>query len=211
MKKAIIWGSEGGIGNAILSLFVKEGFETAAIARKITPASESADWQYEGDFSNKEDVERIGQKLSEEFGQADIFVFAAGDIASEKVSQASMDRWLEVLNNNLSGAFLSLQASLPVLKDDSHIFLLGAVSERLQLPGLSAYAAAKAGLEAFAVSLTKEERMKKVTVVRPGAVATSLWDKVPFKQPSKAYEPVQVAAKIWQAYQEGHTGNLDLT
>ncbi len=99
---------------------------------------------------------------------------------------------------------------MPLLDENAHLFLLGAVSERLQLPGLSAYAAAKAGLEALAVSLSKEERKKKVTVVRPGAVDTSLWDKVPFRKPSHTYSPAQVAERIWEAYLEEHKGQLDL-
>jgi NAD(P)-dependent dehydrogenase (short-subunit alcohol dehydrogenase family) len=95
--------------------------------------------------------------------------------------------------------------------ETSHIFLLGPVSEHLQLPGLSAYAAAKAGLEALAFSLSMEERKKKVTVVRPGAVDTPLWDKVPFNKPAHTYSSNQVAEKIWEAYQGGHQGQLDLT
>jgi len=39
---------------------------------------------------------------------------------------------------------------------------------------LSAYAATKSGLEAFADSLRKEQRKRRVLVVRPGAVATPL-------------------------------------
>lgn len=210
MEKVIIWGSEGGIGNALLEKFNQEGFQVAAIARKLTAASTTANWRFTADFSKANQVAEVGANLVEELGEADVFIFAAGDIASEKVSQASAERWLDILNNNLSGAFHSLQASLPVLKDDSHIFLIGAVSERLQLPGLSAYAAAKAGLEAFAVSLSKEERNKKVSIVRPGAVATAFWEKVPFKQPAKAYQPEQIADKIFQSYQDGHTGTLDL-
>jgi NAD(P)-dependent dehydrogenase (short-subunit alcohol dehydrogenase family) len=97
------------------------------------------------------------------------------------------------------------------MNEDGHVFILGAVSERLRLPGLTAYAAAKAGLEAMVVSLSKEERRKKITLVRPGAVATPLWDKVPFNQPEHSYSPEQVADRIWQAYLDEHQGNLDLT
>ena len=45
--------------------------------------------------------------------------------------------------------------------ENAHIIFIGAVSERLKLPGLSAYAASKAGLEAFAEVLGKEERKKR--------------------------------------------------
>jgi short-subunit dehydrogenase len=88
---------------------------------------------------------------------------------------------------------------------------LGAVSERLRLPKLSAYAAAKAGLEAFVEALRKEERRRQVMLVRPAAVATPLWDKVPMSLPTNAPSPEKVAKRILKAYHEGHTGQLDLT
>ena len=87
---------------------------------------------------------------------------------------------------------------------------LGAVSERMRLPGLSAYAAAKAGLEAFAEALRKEERKRRVIVVRPGAVNTEFWQKVPFKMPGSALSPEAVAEKVVEAVNAGHQGVLDL-
>jgi NAD(P)-dependent dehydrogenase (short-subunit alcohol dehydrogenase family) len=87
---------------------------------------------------------------------------------------------------------------------------IGAYSERLQLPGLAAYAAAKAGLEAFAVALSKEERRRRVTLVRPGAVDTPLWEKMPVRLPRSASTADEVAAKILHAHREGHSGVLDL-
>ncbi|MFO8035544.1 MAG: SDR family NAD(P)-dependent oxidoreductase [Anaerolineales bacterium] len=210
MQKAIIWGSEGGIGRAILKEFHRQGWQTAAVARAITGLSAEADWRYEADFTHPEQVQEVAEDLRQRNLGFDVFVFAGGDIGAQKIQEADPTRWEEIVDNNLTAAFLTLHANLPLLREEAHIFLLGAVSDRLQLPGLSAYAAAKAGLEAMAVSLAKEERRKRVTVVRPGAVATDLWEKVPFKQPEHAYQPAQVAERIWDAYQEGHQGKLDL-
>jgi NAD(P)-dependent dehydrogenase (short-subunit alcohol dehydrogenase family) len=210
MQKAIIWGSEGGIGRVILKEFHRQDWQTAAVARDITGLSADADWSYEADFTNPEQVRVVAEDLHQRNLVFDVFVFAGGDIGSQKLQEADSARWEEILDNNLTAPFIILQASLLLLREEAHIFFLGAVSERLQLPGLSAYAAAKSGLEAFAVSLAKEERRKRVTVVRPAAVATDLWEKVPFKQPEHAYQPAQVAQRIWEAYQEGHQGKLDL-
>lgn len=118
--------------------------------------------------------------------------------------------WDRIISANLSDVFYTYHHSLPLLDEGAHIFLIGAVSERLRLPGLAAYAAAKAGLEAFAEALSKEDRNKRITVVRPGAVATSFWDKVPLRLPKDAAPPEKVAEKIYEAYQSGHKGHLDL-
>ena len=121
------------------------------------------------------------------------------------------ESWQRIMDANLNGPFLATHYSLPLLAENAHLFYLGAVSERLRLPGLAAYAAAKAGLEAFAEALRKEQRQRRVTVVRPGAVATSFWDKVPLRLPKDAAPPEKVARRILEAYENGHTGLLDLT
>lgn len=209
MKKTIIWGAEGGIGEGLLKAFQAEGWWAAAAARKLTPRTEGADKRAEADFTRPDQVRRAVEDLVGD-QELDIFVYAAGDIASQNIGQADPERWEAVLSNNLTGVFHTLQASLPFLAEDAHIFILGAVSERLTLPGLSAYAAAKAGVEALAVSLAKEERRKKITIVRPGAVATELWEKVPFKQPEHSMPPEKLAQKVLEAYRDGHKGQLDL-
>ncbi len=209
MKKTIIWGAEGGIGEALLKAFQAEGWWAAAAARKLTSRTEEADRRAEADFTRPDQVRRAVEDLVGD-QELDVFVYAAGDIASQNIGQADPERWEAVLSNNLTGVFHTLQASLPFLAEDAHIFILGAVSERLTLPGLSAYAAAKAGVEALAVSLAKEERRKKITIVRPGAVATELWEKVPFKQPEHSMPPEKLAQKVLEAYREGHKGQLDL-
>ena len=105
----------------------------------------------------------------------------------------NIEDWQGIIDANLTGAYLSLHYSLDLLAENAHIMFIGAVSERLRLPGLSAYAAAKAGLEAFVEALAKEERKRKVTIIRPGAVNTDFWEKVPFRMPANAL-PVETVA-----------------
>lgn len=147
--------------------------------------------------------------ISQEVNEADLWVYAAGDIASLRVNEMSPLDWQRILQANLTGAFLATHFSWPLLSKEAHLFYLGAVSERMRLPGLSAYAADKAGLEAFADVVRKESR-RKVTVVRPGAADTPFWNKVPFKLPPHHLTADDVAARIIQAYSEGHQGQLDI-
>jgi len=210
MNRVILWGSEGGIGRALLTEFKDQGWEAAAVAREITSVSTRADWTFEADFRRAGEVDEVAGALRGLNLGFQVYIFAGGDIASLPVGKADPADWQRILDNNLTAAYQTLRASLPLLAEDAGIFLMGAVSERLQLPGLSAYAAAKAGLEALAVSVAKEERRKRITVVRPGAVDTDLWEKVPFNKPAHTFPPEKVAARVWEAYQEGSQGQLDL-
>jgi NAD(P)-dependent dehydrogenase (short-subunit alcohol dehydrogenase family) len=147
---------------------------------------------------------------AQEVGEIDLWLYAVGDIAAKPVGAMDEETWDRILDANLTGAFRAIHHSLPLLAEEAHIVFVGAYSERLRLPGLAAYAAAKAGLEALAVALSKEERRKRVTVVRPGAVATPLWEKMPMRLPRSASTPEEIAGKILSAHVGGQSGIIDL-
>jgi len=210
MKNALIWGAAGEIGRAIVEELSQNGWIIHAVSRDSSMITLNANQVYEADFDNARSVELAVYAISQEADSINFWCYAAGDIISEQVSTIRPEDWNRIISANLTGAYHTIHYSLPLLSENAHIFFIGAVSERLRLPGFSAYAAAKSGLEAFAESLGKEQRKKRVTVVRPGAVATPFWDKVPMRMPSDAAEPSKVASKILEAYQTGHKGQLDL-
>ena len=181
-----------------------------AIARQAGDLEKLTPLVIEADVARPHDVQQAVQMAGYEAEQIDLWIYSAGDITSSKVEEMTPAVWQRILDANLTGAFLTAHYSLPLLAPDAHLFFLGAVSERMQMPGLSAYAAAKAGLEAFGEAFRKEARKRKVTVVRPGAVNTALWQKAPFKMPANAMTPQAVAQAILAAYGEGHKGTLDL-
>jgi NAD(P)-dependent dehydrogenase (short-subunit alcohol dehydrogenase family) len=209
-KTAMVWGAGGGIGRALVSNLKKEGWRVLAMGRHAADLEDLTSHVFEADVAQPESVEQALAAASLETDQVDLWIYAVGDIAASKVADVSPQDWQRILEANLVGAHLTTHYSLPLLARDSHLVFLGAVSERLRLPRLSAYAAAKAGLEAFVQVLGKEERKRRVTLVRPAAVDTPLWDKVPFRLPPGAMSPDDAAAQILAAYHEGHRGVLDL-
>lgn len=210
-KTAIVWGAGGGIGRALLQQLRDQDWKTIAIARKESDLESMTPHVIEADVSDPHQVQTAVYEAAMEVDTVNLWIYAVGDITSAKVADLEYESWNRILDANLTGAFLCTHYSLPILTEDAHLFYLGAVSERLRLPGLSVYAAAKAGLEAFGESFRKEERKKRVTIVRPAAAVTSLWDKVPMRVPADAPAPAKVAARILKAYEDGHTGVLDLT
>jgi NAD(P)-dependent dehydrogenase (short-subunit alcohol dehydrogenase family) len=75
------------------------------------------------------------------------------------------EAWARVIEVNLIGAFNTVRAALPeVIKARGHVAMTASLASFGHAPGLSAYAASKAGIEAFADSLRTEVAHQGVTV-----------------------------------------------
>ncbi|MCX7607630.1 MAG: SDR family NAD(P)-dependent oxidoreductase [Anaerolineales bacterium] len=209
MSAILLWGAAGGMGQSLTRKLTARGDLVVAISRHPSEMKSLTPHVTVADFSQPSHVSaamRVAAGIAPSF---DLYLYTAGDIASLKIDEMSPADWNRILTANLTGAFLTAQASLPYLAPNAPLVFIGAVHERLRLPGLAAYVAAKAGLEAFAEVLRKETR-HPVLVIRPGAVDTPFWRKVPFSMPKNALTPDALAEAILTALAEGKTGILDL-
>ncbi len=211
MKNVMIWGAGGGIGKALVAHLSHNDWTVLAVTHRPTTLDNLTPHVFDANTGAPYEVQMAVSAASQVVETIDLWIYAAGDIASAKTAELSPDAWRRILDANLSGAFIATHYSLPLLAEEAHLMYVGAISERLRLPGLGAYAAAKAGLEAFAEALGKEERKKRVTVVRPGAVKTPFWERVPLNLPKNALSPQVVAEEMIAAYDNGHKGTLELT
>jgi len=209
MSSTLLWGAAGGIGKALTQQLSEAGHSVVAISRHPAEMKALTPQVIAADISQPAQVNAAASMAARMGAPFDLFIYAAGDITSRKTAEITPADWNRIISANLTGAFLSTQASLPLLSPKARLVFIGAAHERLRLPGLAAYAAAKAGLEAFAEVLRKETRLA-VLVVRPGAVETPFWDKVPFSMPKNALGPAALAEQILAAVSEGKTGIFDI-
>lgn len=210
MRNALIWGASGGIGAALATALAAAGWDVAGTARDARRLPPAVAHPIEADVADEAGVRAAVYAAAQALGEVHLSIYAAGDIASVKVADLPASGWARLLDANLTGAYLTAHHSLPLLAPDATLVFVGALHERLRLPGLAAYAAAKAGLEAFAAALAKEERTRRVLVVRPGAVATPLWDKMPVRLPRNALPADAFAQQVLAALDAGTAGVLDL-
>lgn len=207
----MIWGAGGGIGRALVAALAEQDWRIVAVGRDVETLEEADVAISVDNVANAAQVARAIYEAQFEIDTVDLWVYTAGDIVQARIDELAADDWQRIIDANLTGAFTTTSASLVLLAEDASLFFLGAISERLRLPGLSAYASAKAGLEAYVTTLAKEQRKRKVTIVRPGAVDTDFWDKVSLSKPRQIAPPAKIAAKIIEAYEGGYQGTLDLT
>jgi len=210
MSTAFIFGASGGIGRALAEQLRKREWTVGAVSRHPQDLAHITEFRYEADVADEFAVQAAVYAAAQELPPVDLWIYAVGDILSSPVAELKPAAWRRILDANLTGAYHATHYSLPLLAEQAHLIYLGAYSEKLRLPGLSAYAAAKAGLEAFAAALAKEQRKLRITVVRPGAVDTPLWNKMPARLPRNALTPEALAERILDAHQAGASGVLDL-
>lgn len=216
MGHLLLIGADSTIGQAVAKVFLEDEWEVWAVGRHPERFAPGIQWaQTVPDVADPEPMAQAAQALQthlQSLGerQIDAMVYAVGDITAQKATEMSPEAWRRILDANLTGAFVATRVFSPLFSPEPHLFYLGALSEKLVLPGLSAYATAKAGLEVFAQVLAKEQPRWKISVVRPGAVATRFWERVPFRMPPKTLAPEDVALRLLEAYYNEHRGNLDL-
>lgn len=210
MATAMVWGAGGGIGQAMVNALSAADWEVVALHHRPPSTPTAAQQQLEVDVASAYGVEVAVRQAAAIADSVDLWIYTVGDIAAANIADMAPETWQRLINVNLTGAFLATHYSLPLLAENAHLIFVGAISERLRLPGLSAYGAAKSALEAYVEALRKEERRRRVTLLRPAAVDTPFWEKVPLRLPKNALPPAQVAERILTIYREQEQGTIDL-
>lgn len=185
-KVAVVTGAGKGIGRAIAHLFAREGASVLVVdidaeagervEKELVEARGKALF-FRADVSDPDDTEDMARAAAQTFGQIDILVANAGIFPETPLEQMGEEDWDRVLDINLKGAFLSVKACLPYLKevDDARVLVTSSITgNRTGISGLAHYAASKAGLNGFIRTAAMELARDKITVngVEPGNVLT---------------------------------------
>ncbi|NLP57287.1 SDR family NAD(P)-dependent oxidoreductase [Lutibacter sp. B1] len=196
-KNAIVTGAGKGIGRAIAKRIASEGALTAVhYSKSAESAKQVVDEikQAGGDaFSIKADIRSVAeikilfQKLSQEFkshsgsNHLDILINNAGvsssSVSFETVTEEDFDN---VFNTNIKGLFFVTQTALPLLNDNAHIINISSLTARGAKPLYSAYAASKAAVNSFTLSMAQMLGKRKISVnaIMPGFIETDFTKKL---------------------------------
>ncbi len=190
-KVAIVTGGGSGLGAAISEVLAAEGCKIVINYRSEKEKKEkfAAELQEKygseciavfGDLANSSDLERLVHETIQTMGQIDILVNNAGVWPTSFVKDMSEEEWEKTIRINLTGPFiLSRLVVNHLLARESQGKIINIVSQAAfygSTSGHAHYAAAKAGLVSFTVSLAREVASKgiNVTAVAPGIVRTPM-------------------------------------
>ena len=138
------------------------------------------------DVSDLAAVEALAARTMQEFGRVDVLVNNAGASRGEDrrpVLDVDPDVWKNVININLTGAFLMSKVFGRLLVGGGRggsIVNISSIAGKLLAPNNAAYAASKAGLQALTASMSGEVAAAgvRVNAICPGIVDTSRLDDI---------------------------------
>jgi NAD(P)-dependent dehydrogenase (short-subunit alcohol dehydrogenase family) len=88
-KTAMIWGAGGGIGRALVHRLREEGWRVLAMSRHTAGLGDLTPDLFEADVADPESVARAIEAAGRGVDQIDLWIYAVGDIAADKVAEAS--------------------------------------------------------------------------------------------------------------------------
>jgi len=179
VKKVLVSGGTKGIGGAIVTKLLDEGYSVIATTRDKTKANilEHKNLTVENlDLSSKDSILEFQEKV-ENF-KPSILINNAGVTKDNLFLRMSENDWTEVIETNLNGTYRLTKIFLKdMIKNKwGRIINIGSVSGLMGNPGQTNYASSKAALEGFTRSLAKEIGSRNITVnlVSPGFINTDM-------------------------------------
>ena len=188
-KVALVTGAGSGIGHAIAKLFGQKGAHVAVnyfgyeseakqLAEELSRHC-ARSIALKADVSNGAAVLEMVDTVRRELDGIDILVNNAGIEMPAAILDVTEESWDRMLQVDLKGAFLCLQACARVMRDQGRggsIVNISSVHEDLPFPGFAPYCAAKGGLRMLMRNAAIELAPFRIRVnnVAPGAIATPI-------------------------------------
>jgi 3-oxoacyl-[acyl-carrier protein] reductase len=186
-KVALVTGAGRGIGRAIAISLAKSGCrlilaartrEQLDVVRETIRTNGGEAVAIPTDLTRDDEIERLVENSSKEWGSVDILINNAGWGKRAPVIRANVEDWDQTLRLNLRTPMILAHKLLPAMiaKGEGAVINIGSVSGKTGEANGAAYSASKFGLIGFTQSLYDEVREHgiKVSVILPGFVDTPL-------------------------------------
>ncbi len=192
-KIVLVTGGCSGIGAAICLRLARAG---ARVATNYRNEEKAKKWQrqikdqegfditiHQADVSDYEACESMVKQIEREPGPIDILVNNAGVTWDKSLKNMSREQWDTVMSINLDGLFNVTRHVINGMTERGwgRIINISSINGQKGQRGQTNYAATKAGIHGFTMSLAQEVAHKGVTVntVSPGYIATEMVMAVP--------------------------------
>ncbi len=185
----VVTGGSSGVGQATALLLAREGWHVAIVGRREAALQQTI--QRAGplasqilacpaDITNPEAVEHLQRKVIGLFETVHVLVNSAGtNTPRRSLAEVSYGNYQHMLETNLTGAYLCVQAFLPGMRKQRAGTIVNVVSDAAKQASAKAgpaYVVSKFGLAGLTQSINAEERANGIRAcsVFPGDIDTPL-------------------------------------
>lgn len=188
---AVVTGAASGIGRATALRFARDGYQIAMIdldahglaeTRTQVQRAGGQALAFTVDLRDPLAVGAVTREIAVTAGPPRVLVNVAGIGVAATVLETSDEDWNRVLDVNLTGPFLTIRATLPLMLDHGGgvIVNIASVAGQVGLARRAAYCASKAGLVGLtrAVAVDHAAEGIRCVAICPGTVETEWIEKI---------------------------------
>jgi NAD(P)-dependent dehydrogenase (short-subunit alcohol dehydrogenase family) len=170
-KVALVTGAGSGIGKAVATAFLHEGYCVALAGRRPEPLAQAvreagvAEKQaliVPTDVRDPAAVRALFAKTKETFGRLDVLFNNAGIAAGGLLEDLSYEQWQAVVETNLTGPFLCTQEAFKIMKSQDprggRIINNGSISATTPRPNSAPYTSTKHAIAGLTKSTALDGR-----------------------------------------------------
>jgi len=200
-KTAVITGAGSGVGRATALLLARNGWRCVILGRTESTLKETAVLAgklasqlipHICDISDTAAVGRMARFAHEQLGEVEVLVNAAGtNTPKRSLKELSFEKYRELVETNLTGAYVCVQAFLPRMRERKSGTIVNIVSDAGKAASPKsgpAYVISKFGMAGLNQSINVEEKQNgiRACAIFPGDIDTPLLDKRPAPPPLEA-------------------------
>lgn len=186
-KTIVVTGSGRGIGAEIAKGFAREGGRMVLVSRTAEQLADQARYirdtygvpvlEVKADVADLEKVERMTQRVIEEFGTIDVLINCAGMAMVAPSFELTEEQWHTCLKVNLDSAFFCSQRIGRQMMESGRggkIVNITSIAAHAGLPERAAYGASKGGVMQLTQTLAVEwgKHNIQVNAITPGFIWT---------------------------------------
>ncbi|MCP3802486.1 SDR family oxidoreductase [Allokutzneria sp. A3M-2-11 16] len=171
MKTALITGAARGIGAATAKALAAKGTRVAVVGLEPERLAALTDELGPGhlwhpvDVTEPEALRTVVDATVAAFGRLDVVIANAGIVNYGTVRTTDPVDFARTIDVNVNGVFNTVRAALPsIIASRGHVLTIASLASFAPAPGMAAYAASKAGVDAMTCSLRNEVAHLGVTV-----------------------------------------------
>lgn len=194
-KRIVITGASSGIGACTAGMLAERGARLGLVARRAAELKKVADGLtgqhvvFPGDLAVGGIAEQAVAACHHAWGGIDVLIAAIGAFIPGHLVSGNPDAWEQGFQVNCMTLLRTIRAVVPgmIAAGTGQVLIVASVAGRQVIPGQVVYCAAKHAVYAIADGLRREtiEHGLRVSVVAPGWVANSFWD--------RTYDPAVLA------------------